>query len=159
MDRIVFFSRRHAAAQLPPAGAVLISIHQNNEPQLELRPGWAAILYSRFHDDCGSTMGLEQFTADHAAQMLEFVAQHRSASELYVHCQVGRSRSAAVALFFSDLLGVPCFKPDEGFAGGLSKRRVPVKLPDYKFHNRRVHAFLTDGLTGPAGAAFVQPRA
>ena len=48
-----------------------------------------------------------------------------------MHCQAGQSRSAAFALFFSEVMGLPCFK--EG---------LPVTTTSYKVYNRKVFSTL-----------------
>lgn len=73
-------------------------------------PGWRAVLPLRFHDTDGQQMGLEVFTTEQAAQILLFAQANQDADELVVHCSMGHSRSAAVAIFLSEKFNVPCLK-------------------------------------------------
>lgn len=128
MDAIRFLPRVVAGAYQPAAGSVLISIHDLSEPPLLPQPGWAAVLYQRFHDTDGGQQGLELFSDEQARQVLAFAAQHEQAPELVVHCQMGQSRSAAVALYLAERYGVPCFK-----------EHTPVTWQNWKIYNRFVY--------------------
>lgn len=141
MNRITFLSRRAAGALSPAPRSILISIHDNSEDPLDALPGWEDILTLRFHDTDGKSMGLEVFSPDQARQCLEFVSRHPETNELVVHCQMGQSRSASIALFFSELLEVPCFK-----------ECYPVSAETYKLYNRKVYAELFAAEYGPPGA-------
>lgn len=141
MDLISFHSRHVAERLGPPPESVLISIYDRSEPRLVPQPGWTDVLYLRFHDSDGSHLGLEQFSLDQAQQALDFVHRHLGAYQLVIHCQMGRSRSAALALFFSDLLGVRCYNGT-----------APVD-PKYNQQNHRVVRLLREALDGEGGAA------
>lgn len=110
MKKITFLPRALAAQYRPAPNFVLISIHDKSEPELSPQAGWGAVLYQRFHDTDGQCMGLELFTPDHANAILTFTDQHSQCDELVVHCQMGQSRSAAVALYLSEKYNVPCYK-------------------------------------------------
>lgn len=156
MDRITFLSRRYAAQLRPPANAVLISIHDKTEPELQVRDGWGAVLYLRFHDSNGHMLGMEDFSDEHAARIFDFVGAHVACDELVVHCQMGQSRSAAVALFLAEHLGVMCQRPQPSRPGGapFTARREPVVRSGYPIYNRRVYGVLARALSGEAGARF-----
>ena len=134
MDKVIFLSRKHAALYRPVAGASLISIHDRSEPQLEPVPGWAEELYLSFHDTDGLSLGLDVFTVEQARQVGQFAERHSGMSELVVHCSMGHSRSAAVALFLSEKYQVPCFK-------GVAEP-VPVTRKNWPYFNRRVYETL-----------------
>lgn len=110
MQQIRFLPRVVAAAYRPVPGSVLISIHDGSEPPLTPQAGWAAVLYQRYHDTDDASLGLEVFSFEQAREVLAFAECHQHGTELVVHCQMGHSRSAAVAIFLSELYGVPCFK-------------------------------------------------
>lgn len=131
MQRIRFFPRTVAGAYKPAPGAVLISIHDRSEPALTPQPGWDAVLVQRFHDTDGTLMGLEVFNDAQATEILQFAEAHRSCNELIVHCQMGQSRSAAVALYLAEKYGVPCFK--EG---------LRVTWENWKVYNKLVYRTL-----------------
>lgn len=110
MKKITFLPRALAAQYQPASNSVLISIHDKSEEELTPQPGWHAVLYQRFHDTDGQSMGLELFGTDHARALLAFVDAHKNCDEVVVHCQMGQSRSAAVALYLSEKYNVPCYK-------------------------------------------------
>jgi predicted protein tyrosine phosphatase len=141
MQNIRFLPRAVAAAYRPAPGAVLISIHDRSESPLTPQEGWAEVLVQRFHDTDGEQIGLEVFSEAQARELLGFVEGHQSCSELVVHCSLGQSRSAAVALYFSEKYGVPCYK-----------ERVPVTWENWRLYNRLVYRRLynADNGTGPA---------
>lgn len=145
MHKVTFVPRHIAAGLRPATRAVLISIHDRSEPALDVRPGWLDVLYLRFHDTDGQTMGLEVFSAEQARSCLEFVDRHRECDELIVHCQLGQSRSASVALFFAEQLAIPCYK-----------QTAPVNAMTYRLYNRKVYATLHEAAFGPRGQAFAQ---
>lgn len=128
MNAIRFLPRVAAGAYRPQAGSVLISIHDISEPPLQPQPGWAAVHYQRFHDTDGGQAGLELFSAEQARAILAFAAEHAQAPELVVHCQMGQSRSAAVALYLAERYGVPCFK-----------EHTLVTWQNWKVYNRFVY--------------------
>lgn len=141
MDIISFHSRHVAERLAAPPMSVLISIYDRSEARIVPQPGWQDVLFLRFHDSDGSHLGLEQFSPEQAQQTLDFVHKHLDAYQLVIHCQMGRSRSAALALFFSDLLAVPCFNGT-----------APVD-PKYNQQNRRVLRLLWEALEGDGGGA------
>ena len=143
MDRVIFLPRAIAAQWRPKPGSVLVSIHDRSEEPLKPQPGWTDTLWLRFHDTDGQLMGLEVFDTDHAQRLLTFVKQHVDAPELVVHCQMGQSRSAAVALYFAEREGVPCFK-----------EQTPVSFANWNQYNRKVYAVLSRTEHGPVGSAF-----
>lgn len=155
MDRITFISRRHAAQLKPPENSVLISIHDKTEPQLPVREGWGDVLYVRFHDSSGNLMGMEDFSAEHAKLILDFAAKHHACEEMIVHCQLGQSRSAAVALFLSEQLGIACQRPQKSLPGsvGFTARREPVVRSGYPYYNHRVYGVLARELELAPGTA------
>lgn len=128
MNRIRFLPRVVAGAYRPAANAVLISIHDLSEPPLTPQSGWEAVLFQRFHDTDGTLMGLEVFSVEQARGILAFADKHSDCDELVVHCQMGQSRSAAVALYLSEKYGVPCFK-----------QAAPVNWENLKVYNRLVY--------------------
>ena len=133
MHQIRFVPRKMAAAHTPVPGAVLISIHDRSEPPLTPLEGWADVLTLRFHDTDGSQMGLEVFSDAQAREVLQFVDAHRDCPEVVVHCQMGQSRSAAIALYLSEKYRSPCFK-----------EQSPVTKASWLFYNRLVYFRMLD---------------
>lgn len=128
MQQIRFLPRAVAAQYRPAPGAVLISIHDRSEPPLTPQAGWADVLIQRFHDTDGETSGLEVFSEDQARELLAFVERHQDCNELVVHCSLGQSRSAGVAIYLSEKYGVPCYK-----------EQVRVTWESWKIYNRLVY--------------------
>lgn len=143
MKKITFVSRRIAAAMTPPPDSVLISIHDISEPQLTPAYPWLDVLYLQFHDTDGQHLGLEVFSKAQAQACLAFAGKYEHCQELVVHCQMGQSRSAGVALFLSELLAVPCFKES-----------LPVDASSYRLYNRKVYSTLYSACHGDVGTAF-----
>lgn len=143
MQKVFFLPRVVAARWHPNPESVLISIHDRSEEQLSPQPGWENVLYLRFHDTDGQQMGLEVFSPQQAQAVLDFVDQHQNCSELVVHCAMGQSRSAAIALFVSEVQGIPCFK-----------EQTPVTAMTWRSYNRKVYSTLRDAQFGPVGSAF-----
>jgi predicted protein tyrosine phosphatase len=128
MQHFRFLPRVVAAAYRPAPGSVLISIHDVSEPPLVPQDGWVATLVQRFHDTDGEQLGLEVFSETQAREILEFVARHADCTELVVHCSLGQSRSAAVAIYLAEKYGVPCFK-----------EQVRVTWENWRLYNRFVY--------------------
>jgi predicted protein tyrosine phosphatase len=142
MGRVHFLSRGEAAVLEPRSGAVLISIHDVTQEPLVPMPGWSDVLHVCFADVDTADRGLELFGAAHARAILAFIEQHRDCSEMVVHCAAGYSRSAAVALFCSEYLQVPCYKAS-----------LPVDARNWALFNRRVLRTLEEEAYG-RGSAF-----
>lgn len=131
MNRISFLPRNVAEKYNPAPGSVLISIHDLSDPPMLAQPGWQEVLVLRFHDTDGQQSGLEVFAPEHARSILAFAERHKDASELVVHCQMGYSRSAAVAIYLAEKYGVPCFKEQR-----------PVCWENWKVYNKLVYRAL-----------------
>lgn len=142
-SRVTFVPRSVAAQWAPRPESALISIYDRKEQPLQPQGGWDAVLYLRFHDTDGSQGGLEVFSPEQARCILDFVQQNAQKQELVVHCQMGQSRSAAVALFLAELAQVPCFQEGN-----------PVTAAKWPFYNRKVYGTLYDVAYGPRGSAF-----
>jgi predicted protein tyrosine phosphatase len=112
MDQVVFVPRAIAQSMLPPPGSAMISISSSDEPLAEFQPGWEEMLRLRFDDIDTPRSGLTLFGPDHAWEIFQFIEDlvvDPQIRQLYVHCTMGVSRSAAVALFAAEHLGCPCF--------------------------------------------------
>ncbi len=135
IDRVTFMSRAQARALRPMAGSAIISINSVSETIAELQPGWAARLTLVFDDSDDRRSGLRCFTLDMARQVLDFMREQQSAQKfLYVHCTMGSSRSAAVAIALSEVFNLACFKEGVG-------RTNASRWPHY---NRLVYRMLID---------------
>lgn len=143
VSRVIFLPRAVAARWRPTAGSALISIYDRDEPPLEVQIGWTEVLRLRFHDADVARAGIELFNPEQAREVIEFAKRHAAAPELVVHCKMGQSRSAAVAMFLSESLGVPCFK-----------EQTPVDFFSWPGYNRKVYAVLANEAYGPVGSAF-----
>lgn len=137
MNRIRFLPRPVAERYIPAANSVLISIHDVSEAAATLQPGWLDVLVLRFHDTDGQQMGLEVFSETQAREVLAFAQRHQECDELVVHCQMGHSRSAAIAIYLSERYGAPCFKEQRA-----------VNWESWKSYNKLVYRRLhTTGLS------------
>lgn len=135
LDRVIFLSRSQACAMQPLRGFIIISIHDAKESPAPLKPDWSARLTLTFEDTSNPGSGLRCFDRAMAAQVLDFVQEHRgSQRELYVHCRMGVSRSAALALALSEIHGLRCFKHGLG----------PVQTAHWSHYNPFVYRTLHD---------------
>jgi predicted protein tyrosine phosphatase len=110
MKKVTFLSRKQAVALTPPPGSVIISVHDRSESPAPLQDGWAARLTLEFHDTDGLSLGLTAFDSGMAAQVWAFAQEHEGSPDLFVHCEMGVSRSAAIALAVALRYNVPCYR-------------------------------------------------
>lgn len=143
MNRITFVPRSVARQWHPAQGAVLISVYSEHEGPPTLQEGWAAVLSLCFDDVDRRQEGCRVFSPVQARQVLEFARVHQDAPELVVHCEKGQSRSAAVALFLSELYQVSCYQETSC-----------VTAMSWRHYNRKVYRVLSDEHFGPIGQAF-----
>lgn len=141
IESVVFLSRYTVQKLVPDPDAVLISLTVPNDPAC-LAPGWRAVLRLEFHDVSEEVLGLaagsipdnqghltHEFRAptyrmaiyrlpdaNHAKAIADFLAHHKGGCSdflrVIVHCDQGKSRSAAVAQFVADRYDVPILNAD-----------------------------------------------
>jgi hypothetical protein len=104
-----FLSRSQAVTMAPYGREGIISITSPGEGRAKLKRGWRRVLRLQFYDILRATPKRTLFGDEHVDAIIEWL---RKADEhlyaLYVHCQAGKHRSAAVAKFIAeryDLLG------------------------------------------------------
>ncbi|WP_150126633.1 hypothetical protein [Burkholderia cenocepacia] len=123
-----------AEAVAPPPNCGIISIKTPFAPDANLQAGWAETLRLAFFDeDAPSGPEVESgtiFAREAANRILDFVDAHPALDELVVHCDLGISRSAAVAILLGEYLHVPVFR-----------QGAPVD-PRYRQHNAHVYRVL-----------------
>lgn len=94
-----------AEAMPGDARSVLISIVGAQAPRARLQPGWADVL--RLHFDDIKRDRPEAFQRAHAYQVIEFLDHWApEVDRIVVHCAAGVSRSAAIARFAAERLGL-----------------------------------------------------
>ncbi|MBC8739760.1 hypothetical protein F6X40_23900 [Paraburkholderia sp. UCT31] len=143
MKTVRFISRAEAVRLAAKRDAAVISIHDKSESPATLKSGWADVLVLRFHDTDGQLMGLEVFSAEQAQSVKSFVERvGPRIDELIVHCALGQSRSAGLAMFLAKHYGVPCFKG-----------QLPVS-ESYRIYNKKVFSMMDEAYYGPIGSAF-----
>lgn len=117
MNQVAFYSRAKIVNTPGEPTTALISISCPNDPA-PLKEGWGALLRLEF-DDMGATPVPEikdlrtgtvrrfvSFTKEQAQTLIDFIDGLPSGiTRVYVHCDAGISRSAAVARFVSQKLG------------------------------------------------------
>jgi len=136
MKEIVFTPRLTAENIVPSAGDVIISIYTPNGSPAVLQQGWADVLLLSFHDSDVSDVDVELFSDHHAKQIFEFVEKHKDVERLVVHCDMGHSRSAAIAIYLSEKHACACFK--------INRRVDWQSWPNYNKHIYRT-LMLFDG--------------
>lgn len=112
LQRVTFIPRVYAKAFKPRPGSVLIGISDPGQRSIRPQEGWKDTLFLHFHDADVEAPGVGLLSEAQAQSILDFVTQHPDAREIVVHCQMGRSRSAAVAIFLSEWLRIPCYRED-----------------------------------------------
>lgn len=130
MDQVIFLPRAMAQQMPPPPGSAMISISSSDEPLATFQSGWEGLLRLKFDDIDTPKSGLVLFGPDHAWEVFQFIEDlvvDPQIRNLYVHCTLGVSRSAAVALFAAEHLGCPCFR-----------HTAKVSLQTWPHYNRRV---------------------
>lgn len=110
IEKITFIPRVSAKTFQSVEKSVLISVYDASEPQLIPEGNFEDILYLQFHDTDDQDGVLTSFNENHAKWIFSFLKRNAEAKELVVHCTMGVSRSAAIAIFFSEILGVQCYR-------------------------------------------------
>lgn len=105
-----FISEDHAVKMTPIGTMGVISITDFGR-KAPIKPGWGSVLRLQFDDI--ETFGPYgepgvPFTVSDAKQVIDWVEQNKDRiTAIYVHCWAGISRSAAVAKFIAEKLGLP----------------------------------------------------
>ena len=114
VPELVVLSRDRAERYEPAGVAVCISVTDPRTPDVQLSPGFADVLRLRFSDIAqAGGEGDVLLAAEHAREILDFVARWPRAERIVIHCVGGASRSPAIALALCDLRGWPT-APIEG---------------------------------------------
>lgn len=131
---VVFVSRFVAQELIPDPNTIMISLTSPNE-LARIAPGWLDVLRLEFFDISEEVLGVPVGSIPdvgidgqlmyehkghkvrlpdlhHAETIANFLAKHASTDSdflrvVLVHCDQGKSRSAAVAQFVADWYGVP----------------------------------------------------
>ena len=102
MKSVIFYPRA-VAEQLQPSGQeVIVSIHDRSQAPAKLQEGWKDILRLSFHDTDVAKDDYDVFSQDQAREVMAFIEKHSRVECIAVHCNMGVSRSAAVAMFISE---------------------------------------------------------
>ena len=93
-----FLSRSQAVTMAPYGREGIISITSPGEGRAILRRGWRRVLRIQFNDIPRPTPKRTLFGNEHADAIFEWLEKvDEHLDTLYVHCQAGKHRSAAVA--------------------------------------------------------------
>lgn len=103
-----FLSRSQAVTMAPYGREGIISITSPGEGRARLRRGWRRVLRLQFHDIERATPDRVPFGDEHADAIFEWLEKaDEHLDTLYVHCQAGKHRSAAVAKFIAERYDLP----------------------------------------------------
>ena len=69
--------------------------------------GWRDVFRLEFDDITHARDGYVLFSSNHARQIIRWATGHQDLDKIYVHCEMGISRSAAVARFIAVLFNLP----------------------------------------------------
>ena len=144
MKSVVFYPRSVAQTLQPTGSEVIVSIHDRSQEPAALQDGWKDILRLSFHDMDVVKKDYDLFNEDQAREVIAFIEKHVDAERIVVHCNMGVSRSAAVAMFISDQQERNLFQQGRAF--------FHPDLPAQ--YNRLVYSTLNRTLWGSAPSAF-----
>ena len=108
--KFIVLARKHVSRVAPDEQYVVVSITDPNTPDANVAesPNRVGLLRLKFNDtgDYGQPLrDTVVMTADHARQILSFIAEHKDdVSTIICQCEAGMSRSAGVAAAMSHIL-------------------------------------------------------
>ena len=144
MKSVVFYSRVIAEKLQPTGSEVIVSIHDRSQEPATLQDGWKDILRLSFHDMDVAKENYDLFNQDQAKEVIAFIEKYADVERIVVHCNMGVSRSAAVAIFISEQQERNLFQQGRAFF-----------CPDLPAqYNRLVYSTLNRTLWGSAPSAF-----
>lgn len=144
MKTVNFYPRAIAQEILPKGDEIMISIHDRHQEPAKLQSGWKDVLRLSFHDMDIPKEGMDLFSTKDAKELIAFIDKHADVERVVVHCNMGVSRSAAVAMFISEQQDRALFQQGRSFFH-------PDKPAQY---NRLVYSVLNATLWGNAPSAF-----
>lgn len=144
MKSVVFYPRAVAEGLHPNGQEVIVSIHDREQGPAQLQDGWKDILRLSFHDTDVPKDNYNVFGPEQAKAVMAFIEQHADVERVVVHCNMGVSRSAAVAMFISEQQDRALFQQGRAFFH-------PDRPAQY---NRLVYSTLNRELWGSAPSAF-----
>ncbi len=144
MKSVVFYPRAIAEKLQPTGTQVMVSIHDRVQGPAALQTGWKDVLYLSFHDTDVAKEDYDLFSEEQAKEVIAFIDRHSEVEQIVVHCNMGVSRSAAVAMFISDQQDRNLFQQGRAFFH-------PDRPAQY---NRLVYSTLNRALWGSAPSAF-----
>ena len=113
----------------------MISITQPGLDEARLQDGFRDVLRLSFHDVGHRGAGrLRGFGREDATRIIEWLGKlhdEPSTVEVLVHCEAGRSRSAAVALFIEHAFGAYLHDRDAAFDANLFVLQVLCRLSNH----------------------------
>lgn len=105
-QKIEFMSKMAAQCLEPNDKTIVISIANSGQEPARLG-NFKDILYLNFDHIEHLMINHIRFSSTHAQEILDFVEKNKENTDnIVVHCLMGESRSAAVALFLSQHLGL-----------------------------------------------------
>jgi len=111
MIREVSFISRHLAQTTVSWGREgIISITSARSGKVRLRKGWRRVLRLKFDDVERASPGCVAFDEDHADAIFDWLGRVEDhVDRIFVHCNAGKHRSPAVALFIAEIYDLPGF--------------------------------------------------
>ncbi len=138
-ESVVFLPRSQMQKMVSDSDTIVISLATPNDPAY-FDDGWRGVLQLEFDDVCEEVFGVsagsipaeqEHYTHEfgppkygmaiyrlptvrHAKAIVDFLARHENVGylQVIVHCDQGKSRSAAVARFVADRYDIPILNAD-----------------------------------------------
>jgi len=106
----VILSRTDAESYTPSGVEVCVSITEPGQSPAILSSSFTSVLRLTFSDVTSMRLLKPEdvvFSRAHAETILDFIAQCQHVDRVVVHCEKGRSRSAAVAMALCEMLSGP----------------------------------------------------
>lgn len=121
---VTFLSKREVSAVTPSPDIAVISIADLVLYKTNFNEGWHSVQHSYFVDDDYTqelldASGAEAYEAYFNKDRSEVLRKHIQflkqvgVKKIIVHCDAGKSRSAAVAIYISESLGIDLYKNGE----------------------------------------------
>ena len=139
MQPIAVYSRQQACRLPGQPNTLILSFHDPEEGPAPLQPHWGQIYRIECHDVDSPKKTLIVFSSSIAQDLAETVRACVARNmDIVVHCQLGQSRSCALAMAIGEYFGVTVLK--EG--------SLPITTSSYTVYNRKVYTTMLYALHG-----------
>lgn len=103
MIKIKHYSALAIKEVVPESNTILISVAGRDNDFIQVQAGYKSILRLAFHDIKRELKGFTLFDENHAKQIINFVNNNLPIDTIYLNCEAGISRSAAIRVFLHEI--------------------------------------------------------